>query len=107
MIGRVTGNGRLCSSSAGHQVADIDMKFLHHGWRGTYQEGALAAPGDRRPFGADRAGPDRRDTAAPAGAEYRQQGVGHPAVRPRGAGHFRAEAVLRTCQLPARATPAW
>ncbi len=34
VVGRVTGKGRLVLKFRRHQVADIDMKFLHRGWRG-------------------------------------------------------------------------
>jgi phosphoribosylformylglycinamidine synthase len=35
VIGKVTDTGRLVLTFRKHQVADIELDFLHHGWRGT------------------------------------------------------------------------
>ena len=44
VIGRVTGKGRLVLKFRRHQVADIDMKFLHHGWRGSSKKAHWQRP---------------------------------------------------------------
>jgi phosphoribosylformylglycinamidine synthase II len=44
VIGKVTGSGRLELKYRRHQVADIDMKFLHHGWRGTSRKAHWQRP---------------------------------------------------------------
>jgi phosphoribosylformylglycinamidine synthase len=44
VIGRVTGKGRLVLKFRRHQVADIDMKFLHHGWRGATKKAHWQRP---------------------------------------------------------------
>jgi phosphoribosylformylglycinamidine synthase II len=44
VIGRVTGDGRLVLRFRRHRVADIDMKFLHHGWRGTSKQAHWQRP---------------------------------------------------------------
>jgi phosphoribosylformylglycinamidine synthase len=44
VIGRVTGTGRLVLKFRRHRVADIDMKFLHHGWRGTTKKAHWQRP---------------------------------------------------------------
>jgi phosphoribosylformylglycinamidine synthase II len=44
VIGKVTGSGRLVLRFRRHQVADIDMEFLHHGWRGTSKKAHWQRP---------------------------------------------------------------
>ena len=44
VIGRVTGKGRLVLKFRRHQVADIDMKFLHTGWRGSSKKAHWQRP---------------------------------------------------------------
>jgi phosphoribosylformylglycinamidine synthase subunit PurSL len=44
VIGRVTGKGRLVLKFRRHVVADIDMKFLHHGWHGTSKKARWQRP---------------------------------------------------------------
>ena len=43
-IGKVTGKGRLVLKFRQHLVADIDMKFLHRGWRGTSKKAHWQRP---------------------------------------------------------------
>jgi phosphoribosylformylglycinamidine synthase II len=56
VIGRVSGNGRLVLKFRRHVVADIDMGFLHHGWRGTSKKAHW-----QRPEAADPSVPIRQD----------------------------------------------
>ena len=44
VIGKVTGKGRLVLKFRRHQVADIDMEFLHHGWRCTSKKAHWQRP---------------------------------------------------------------
>jgi phosphoribosylformylglycinamidine synthase II len=44
VIGRLTGKKRLALKFRKHTVADIDMEFLHHGWRSTSKRGAWQRP---------------------------------------------------------------
>ncbi len=44
VIGRVTGKGRLVLKFRRHRVADIDMKFLHRGWRGSSKKAHWQRP---------------------------------------------------------------
>ena len=44
VIGKVTGSGRLVLKFRRHQVADIDMEFLHHGWRGATKKARWQRP---------------------------------------------------------------
>jgi len=44
LIGRVTDSGRLVLEFRRHQVADIDMQFLHHGWRGSSKKAHWQRP---------------------------------------------------------------
>jgi phosphoribosylformylglycinamidine synthase len=56
VIGRVTGKGRLVLKFRRHPVADIEMKFLHHGWRGTRKKAHWQRPETADPsvpFGLD------------------------------------------------------
>ncbi|OYD15111.1 phosphoribosylformylglycinamidine synthase subunit PurL [candidate division WOR-3 bacterium JGI_Cruoil_03_51_56] len=49
-IGQVTGSHRLVLKYRGHQVADIDMKFLHKGWRGKRKVARWVKPEGADPF---------------------------------------------------------
>ena len=44
VIGRVTGKGRLVLKFRRHGVADIDMEFLHRGWRGSSKKAHWQRP---------------------------------------------------------------
>ncbi len=44
VIGRVTGKGRLLLKFRRQVVADIEMKFLHHGWRGSSKKAHWQRP---------------------------------------------------------------
>jgi phosphoribosylformylglycinamidine synthase subunit PurSL len=44
VIGRVTGKRRLVLKFRRYRVADIDMKFLHHGWQGTSKKAHWQRP---------------------------------------------------------------
>jgi len=44
VIGRVTGKRRLVLKFRRHQVADVDMGFLHRGWRGTSKKAHWQRP---------------------------------------------------------------
>ncbi len=50
VIGRVTGTKRLVLRYQGHGVADIDMKFLHHGWRRVTRRARHEKPETAEPF---------------------------------------------------------
>jgi len=56
VIGKVTGSGRLKLKFRGHQVADIDMEFLHHGWCGAAKKAHW-----QRPETADPSVPTKQD----------------------------------------------
>jgi len=59
VIGRVTGKSRLVLKFRAHRVADIDMKFLHRGWRGTSKKAHW-----QRPETADPSVPTGQDLTA-------------------------------------------
>ena len=50
VIGRVTGSRRLNLFYRGHEVGDIGMKYLHHGWRGTKRVARWEKPDCADPF---------------------------------------------------------
>lgn len=50
VIGRVTGTGRLVLNFRQQQVADVSMRFLHHGWQGVKRVGTWRPPEVPEPF---------------------------------------------------------
>ncbi|MEO0082563.1 MAG: phosphoribosylformylglycinamidine synthase subunit PurL [candidate division WOR-3 bacterium] len=50
VMGHVTKTGRLVLNFRGSRVADIDMKFLHSGWRGTKRVARWSKPETADPF---------------------------------------------------------
>jgi len=58
VIGKVTDSGRLVLKFRRHVVADIEMKFLHHGWRGVTKKAHW-----QRPEAADPSVPVRKELA--------------------------------------------
>ena len=68
VIGKVTGDQRLALRFRRHRVADIDMKFLHHGWRGASKKAHWQRPETADPSvptGLDLAGEILRLLKAP------------------------------------------
>ncbi len=50
VVGRATGTRRLVLNYRGHEVGDIDMKFLHNGWQGTKKKARWQKPESADPF---------------------------------------------------------
>jgi len=50
VIGKVTGTGRLVLRYAGNEVANLEMKFLHHGWRRVSRKAKWERPETAEPF---------------------------------------------------------
>ena len=98
VIGEFTDNKRLQLYYHNNLVCDLDMAFLHGGLPQLEREAVWQPPKHPEPDFKPAGRPDRRPEKDTRRLERLLQGVGHPPVRPRGAGHQRAQAPRRRGQ---------
>ena len=106
VIGRFTDDKQLRLRYNGQQVGELDMEFLHDG----VPQVPRGRPSGQQPRAqrADAAGEgqlQRRPADDPVVLQRRQQGMGHPPVRPRGAGRLAWSSRWSAWPTTAPATP--
>ena len=95
VIGRFTDDKKLHLRYNGQQVAELDMDFLHDGVPKYSRQAAWKNPKLSEPRLRRERQLQRRPAPLAVVLQHRQQGMGHPPIRPRGPGRLGGQAAGR------------